>query len=879
MSTGVIHDLPEILIRASLAMAITATGIMLMLRSVNLRSPALHRLAWLVVLIQGCIFTRIAWEIPWYEPVARACNQVEEPITGDAGIVGAVFGETESLLVDHDGSDGPASAISGAPAEPTRGESANPDPVGGGPSLMVDRPWSVAANGWLPAGWQGMLQPPVAGTIFLVVWLGGVAVLPGICLASYFSLLISLRRTGPAPAAWADQWTGILKQAGVDSSVPFRVHPGLGPLLCRTPRGYQLVVPGELWEELDDRQRAAVLNHELAHLLRGDIWKSFVARLLALPHWFNPIAWLAVRKFEESGEWACDRYLIGNDPLRGAAFAEALLRIVQFPRPAGVGFSNAGGSLLRERIRRLCGVHQVEDSVVKRVTSILLLTAVFVLGLAEFRLVERAMAQDQQAVTGDSPGEARQEGTDREKIEQLSERLAGVGEDPLVSEFRKVLDSGPGQTALLERASRLQQAARQAAQENALPAFLEKHFQRADGQLVLKPDQADFADAFVKQAGLYRQDVDQIQAALADCSRQLADTNEAEKILQRLLDHPLAAWVIYATEAGRRMRPDERTILELYQSVFVVAPDGQLIVRPAVRTRVEEQLVKGTGRRQALDRVDEELQLLSREIADVDEAHRRLKEIFADEYFAAFCCFDSIGQDGDPDKGLENLFNFLDRILEDHGDGLRLNDEGRQTAEQRFAAFANRREAAERLREPLERFAGRIPAGYDALHDRVRQAFDSRLVLAMLTANPTMRATTGAQYVQSSLEQQLSMGDDGRWHVLSDREDQVIEYARRLLKTTRILRRRMAAVDDQIDQIQDDRLREVFATPAGKYVMLRSLTRQMDDRQFDGLGLWIDQHFTETGDGWALKEESRGEISELLEQVNKIQTELKKDDF
>ena len=96
------------------------------------------------------------------------------------------------------------------------------------------------------------------------------------------------------------------------------VHPRLGPMLCRLPGGYRIVVPRRLWGQLTAAQRGAVMQHELAHYLRGDLWKSFAVRLLALPHWFNPLAWWAVRRFDEGGEWACDESAIeqdtGSDP-------------------------------------------------------------------------------------------------------------------------------------------------------------------------------------------------------------------------------------------------------------------------------------------------------------------------------------------------------------------------------------------------------------------------------------------------------------------------------------------------------------------------------------------------------------------------------------
>jgi len=74
----------------------------------------------------------------------------------------------------------------------------------------------------------------------------------------------------------------------------------MGPVLCRLPGGWELLLPLDLWRRLTPAGRLAVLRHELAHLKRADAWKSLLVRLLAVPHWFNPAAWWAVHKFDEA---------------------------------------------------------------------------------------------------------------------------------------------------------------------------------------------------------------------------------------------------------------------------------------------------------------------------------------------------------------------------------------------------------------------------------------------------------------------------------------------------------------------------------------------------------------------------------------------------
>jgi hypothetical protein len=49
-----------------------------------------------------------------------------------------------------------------------------------------------------------------------------------------------------------------------------------------------------------------VLAHELAHLVRGDLWTNWLLLFARILHWFNPVAWWTVRKMQAEREAACD---------------------------------------------------------------------------------------------------------------------------------------------------------------------------------------------------------------------------------------------------------------------------------------------------------------------------------------------------------------------------------------------------------------------------------------------------------------------------------------------------------------------------------------------------------------------------------------------
>jgi beta-lactamase regulating signal transducer with metallopeptidase domain len=170
-------------------------------------------------------------------------------------------------------------------------------------------------------------RPAFSGSWRLLLagtWLAGIVGLAGAGIVSYLQFLFCLSVAIPIEQSWAREWADLLGQHGIREAIPLRVTKSLGPLLCRVPRGHLLVVPEPLWQRLAPAGRLSILRHELAHSQRGDLGKSLIVRLLALPHWFNPLAWLAVRRFDEAAEWACDEVAKGADLEGCRAYAAAI---------------------------------------------------------------------------------------------------------------------------------------------------------------------------------------------------------------------------------------------------------------------------------------------------------------------------------------------------------------------------------------------------------------------------------------------------------------------------------------------------------------------------------------------------------------------------
>ncbi len=73
-------------------------------------------------------------------------------------------------------------------------------------------------------------------------------------------------------------------------------------------------------------QLRGVLLHELAHLRRRDPLTMLVARLAAAVHWFNPLAWVALRALRAEQERACDDTVLRHG-IVPSTYASQLLAI------------------------------------------------------------------------------------------------------------------------------------------------------------------------------------------------------------------------------------------------------------------------------------------------------------------------------------------------------------------------------------------------------------------------------------------------------------------------------------------------------------------------------------------------------------------------
>ena len=171
------------------------------------------------------------------------------------------------------------------------------------PSLGVTSAWSLE---FFTASLADFANHKQISLAVLFVWATGVCVVLLQALRQYHQRCRVLSDTVEPTTDWKEQWEKITKFENLPKPVPMRMSFSVGPTLIRRWDGYELVVPMELWKVLEPRERVCLLRLQSAHLRNRNPWKFLLVRLLMLPHWFNPLAWLVLDRFDRAVEFAKD---------------------------------------------------------------------------------------------------------------------------------------------------------------------------------------------------------------------------------------------------------------------------------------------------------------------------------------------------------------------------------------------------------------------------------------------------------------------------------------------------------------------------------------------------------------------------------------------
>jgi beta-lactamase regulating signal transducer with metallopeptidase domain len=324
--------------RATMFTSVSAIVAQVLLRGARVESPRIHRAAWLVVIVQGWLVFPCVWQI---ETTPAENGRVLANVEHESNMLTAVA--TTSLINSR--------------------------------QVEVDEQstWRFAVPAIFAARLFGMTLLALSRALRYVRF---VQQLPG--------------SNSNADARWRREWQRQLRASRIRRHVELRTTVGIGPLLCFVPFRYLVLVPRALWNVLPRAEQRVILRHELAHLVRGDLWWALVIRALALPQWFNPLMWQAVRRFDEAGEWACDDLVSHRRRGRSLLFARSLLATAEYATAASPGTLGAQGGELSRRIRRLVSQRFKEETMAKNLLVLVPLVAITAVQMVRIQYVEAA---------------------------------------------------------------------------------------------------------------------------------------------------------------------------------------------------------------------------------------------------------------------------------------------------------------------------------------------------------------------------------------------------------------------------------------------------------------------------------------------------------
>jgi hypothetical protein len=197
------------------------------------------------------------------------------------------------------------------------------------------------------------LLPPLPTDI----WIGGVVVLLLVAAVRVIRFRQLVRNASlPSPGtsslvSEASRCAGLRRAPEV-----WMVEGPLSPMVWCVLRP-RLLIPTELWSDLDEVGRRAVIMHELAHLRRRDHWVLWIESAVGGLFWWHPLVWWVRRRVHLEAEYCCDAWVTTLLPRTRRAYAEALLRTRQYvgeTRPVipamGMGISSGRAKRFARRL-------------------------------------------------------------------------------------------------------------------------------------------------------------------------------------------------------------------------------------------------------------------------------------------------------------------------------------------------------------------------------------------------------------------------------------------------------------------------------------------------------------------------------------------------
>ena len=156
----------------------------------------------------------------------------------------------------------------------------------------------------------------------LVLWLFGVLLILGNWLFSHLRFSRQLQLTQVCDADLAIKLPPKLNAFKSDTTY----SPMLLGLLPQ-----KLIIPANFASSFTRSQQKLILEHEICHFDRNDIYWNTLALVFVALFWFHPLVWLAYVKFRQDQELSCDQIVLARKQTASRiAYSKALLVVAEY---------------------------------------------------------------------------------------------------------------------------------------------------------------------------------------------------------------------------------------------------------------------------------------------------------------------------------------------------------------------------------------------------------------------------------------------------------------------------------------------------------------------------------------------------------------------
>ncbi len=160
-------------------------------------------------------------------------------------------------------------------------------------------------------------------------WLFGVVILVSGIIVRSLRLARYISMTNPLQDSTALKMvTEGAKQARIKPP-PLKVsHKFKSPLACGIFHP-TLIFPEHIIEKFSESELRAIINHELAHIKRLDIFTNWFQILVQVFYFFNPLIWYVNRQIRLEREQACDDWVLQTGKENRKTYVDALVKVVE----------------------------------------------------------------------------------------------------------------------------------------------------------------------------------------------------------------------------------------------------------------------------------------------------------------------------------------------------------------------------------------------------------------------------------------------------------------------------------------------------------------------------------------------------------------------